>query len=419
MMNKLLILTILAMVTGARAQSVFSQEQILDFYGQPAAPANPPTNYGRVYYDTATSQMKCLNSDGTNCLSSAGTGTVTSIATTSPITGGTITSTGTIACATCVTSAASLTSGAIVLGAGLQATSTSANFTTSGAQLNIGAVGAQGILGLVGTTSGTATITGPATAGTTTNGIIFSNVIQVADGAAASSVGFGFSGATQTGLDRISGNGNMRLVRNGSEMLEVNSSGLGLTNVSFQFCSSGFASCDTNLSKITTNTLGVGTGAVGNAGGTLNAAAYAIVDGSFGSKNTETVNACETAFATTTLATGATTTNTGLNCLPGNSIIDAVVARVTTTITASCTGWSLGDASTAARFASNNTTLTSGTTTDATHIGSYNNTGIASATTGIWQATAAPVKVTCAGGNPGAGAIRIIVYSHTPTAPTS
>ncbi len=79
MMKRLLILMILALATGARAQSVFSQESILDFYGQPAAPANPPTNYGRVYYDTATSQLKCLNSDGTNCLSSAGSGTVTSV----------------------------------------------------------------------------------------------------------------------------------------------------------------------------------------------------------------------------------------------------------------------------------------------------------------------------------------------------
>ncbi len=79
MMKRLLILMILALATGARAQAVFSQEQILDFYGQPAAPVNPPTNYGRVYFDTATSQMKCLTTSGGNCLSSAGTGTVTSV----------------------------------------------------------------------------------------------------------------------------------------------------------------------------------------------------------------------------------------------------------------------------------------------------------------------------------------------------
>jgi hypothetical protein len=49
---------------------------------------------------------------------------VTSIATTGPITGGTITSTGTIACATCVTSAASLTANGIVIGAGSQGAQT-------------------------------------------------------------------------------------------------------------------------------------------------------------------------------------------------------------------------------------------------------------------------------------------------------
>lgn len=51
----------------------------------------------------------------------AGGGTVTNIATSGPITGGPITSTGTIACSTCVTSAASLTSNAVILGGGSQA----------------------------------------------------------------------------------------------------------------------------------------------------------------------------------------------------------------------------------------------------------------------------------------------------------
>lgn len=66
---------------------------------------------------------------------SAGTGTVTNIATTSPITGGPITATGTIACATCVTSAASLASGQLIAGAGGQAsavTNLTGDVTTSG-----------------------------------------------------------------------------------------------------------------------------------------------------------------------------------------------------------------------------------------------------------------------------------------------
>lgn len=57
---------------------------------------------------------------GSPCGSSSGT--VTSISTTSPITGGTITTTGTIACATCVTAASALTSNLPIFGAGSQAT---------------------------------------------------------------------------------------------------------------------------------------------------------------------------------------------------------------------------------------------------------------------------------------------------------
>jgi hypothetical protein len=49
---------------------------------------------------------------------------VTSVATTSPLTGGPITNTGTIACATCVTSASALTSKGVMIGGGGQASST-------------------------------------------------------------------------------------------------------------------------------------------------------------------------------------------------------------------------------------------------------------------------------------------------------
>jgi hypothetical protein len=64
-----------------------------------------------------------------------GNGSVTSVATNAPITGGTITSTGTISCVTCVTAASALTSGQLVTGAGLQATQVgnlSGDATTSG-----------------------------------------------------------------------------------------------------------------------------------------------------------------------------------------------------------------------------------------------------------------------------------------------
>jgi len=50
-----------------------------------------------------------------------------------------------------------------------------------------------------GSTSGTATITWPAVAGTTTNGLSFSNVVKVADGS-TSGVAYGFNSAPNTGL---------------------------------------------------------------------------------------------------------------------------------------------------------------------------------------------------------------------------
>lgn len=82
------------------------------------------------------------------------------------------------ACSVCVTSAASLTNNSVVLGAGSQASQTLTGFTTDGSkQLNLGfvGVGGSGVLGLNGSTSGTATITAPAVAGTVANPFVFSN----------------------------------------------------------------------------------------------------------------------------------------------------------------------------------------------------------------------------------------------------
>jgi hypothetical protein len=67
------------------------------------AATQPAAGY-TTFINSATAVLCTKDSSGTVVCpqSSAGTGTVTSIATTSPITGGTITNTGTIACATCV-----------------------------------------------------------------------------------------------------------------------------------------------------------------------------------------------------------------------------------------------------------------------------------------------------------------------------
>jgi hypothetical protein len=110
---------------------------------------------------TATATVgQVLSSNGANpqvlSWTSAATGTVTSIATTSPITGGTITTTGTIACATCVTSAASLTINQLMTGAGSQASQTLGTLGTTTTVLHGNAGGAPTFAGV----SLTADVTG-------------------------------------------------------------------------------------------------------------------------------------------------------------------------------------------------------------------------------------------------------------------
>ena len=115
-----------------------------------------------------------------------------------------------------------------------------------------------------------------------------------------------------------------------------------------------------------------------------------------------------------TLSTGGTTTDTSANLLPANAIIEAVTARITTTIT-TATDWSVGDATTAARFSSANATLTSGTTSVGLN---HRKGGVATDAAGPTQTSAAAVRITMTG-TPGAGAIRITVFYSQFIAPTS
>lgn len=113
-----------------------------------------------------------------------------------------------------------------------------------------------------------------------------------------------------------------------------------------------------------------------------------------------------------TLSTSGLTTNSDANLLPANSIIEAVVGRVTTTIT-TATDWKLGDGTIAGRFSAANSTLTAGTTqVGLVHI---DQTG----TSGPRQAAAAALRITCTGANPGAGKIRVTVFYRQFVPPTS
>lgn len=113
------------------------------------------------------------------------------------------------------------------------------------------------------------------------------------------------------------------------------------------------------------------------------------------------------------LSTSGTTTDTTMQ-LPAGAIILAVTARVTTTIT-TATDWSVGDPTTAARFISAQTTLTSGFT----KVGLNQMQGsVSTDAAGPVQTTAASVRVTTTG-TPGAGAIRLTIHYYMPVAPTS
>lgn len=128
----------------------------------------------------------------------------------------------------------------------------------------------------------------------------------------------------------------------------------------------------------------------------------------FGSAENGTTDPCEANYGVTTVSTGSTTTNTELNCLPANAIIDAVVYRITATITAA-SSFTIGDAGPPNRFCTKQSKLTAGTT------------GICLAQSGSSasiQNVASAVRVTT-NAVPSAGAIRMIVYYHTWIPPTS
>lgn len=116
-----------------------------------------------------------------------------------------------------------------------------------------------------------------------------------------------------------------------------------------------------------------------------------------------------------TLSTGGATTDSTANLLPANSEILGVVARVTTTITNS-TNWALGEATTAARFLAATTDLTAGTT----KVGVVHRQGsISTDATGPMQASAAKLRITTTGSNPGAGKVRVAVFYRQFVAPTA
>jgi fibronectin-binding autotransporter adhesin len=113
------------------------------------------------------------------------------------------TTTGNLTAPTAVTSAASLTSNAVVLGGGGQATSTQTFITTNGSTtLTVGVIGGgNGVLALAGNTSGTATLTAPAVAGTVTNAVVSSNALSIPPGTVGVGTSIVNSSSATTGIN--------------------------------------------------------------------------------------------------------------------------------------------------------------------------------------------------------------------------
>lgn len=100
---------------------------------------------------------------------------------------------------------------------------------------------------------------------------------------------------------------------------------------------------------------------------------------------------------------GVTTTTTFLS--PTTVFNLGASGLVTTTITGSCTGWSVGISGTTGAYIANNTGLTAGTTAIAVQV--------APTKVGTTLGTTA-VLITCAGGAASAGAVHAKVWGYTP-----
>lgn len=108
-----------------------------------------------------------------------------------------------------------------------------------------------------------------------------------------------------------------------------------------------------------------------------------------------------------TLSTGGATTDSSANLLPAAAIIEAVQYEVTASITTAAS-FSIGDATTAARFVSGATTLTTGQTgTGLLHWRG----GVSTDATGPTQGAAAKIRIT-ANTTPGAGKVKVRVIAR-------
>lgn len=233
---------------------------------------------------------------------------------------------------------------------------------------------------------------------------VFAGTSFIAPVGAVGTPGFAFAGNTNTGFWSLASNGIFGSV-NGVRSWVINANGMAVGSTApigwSTTADAGGANCDTCLVR----------------DGVASTLALTKVAGGPADQHFRIYGAnagyAEHGVASEliTLSTSGTTTDSVANLLPANAIIGPVDCRVTTTIT-TATNWSVGDATTGARFSPANGTLTAGTTSvGLTHV---DQTGAA----GPKQTAAAKLRITTTG-TPGAGAIRCAVNYTLGTPPTS
>jgi hypothetical protein len=158
-----------------------------------------------------------------------------------------------------------LTANAVVLGAGGNDTKVSTGITTNGAsELDVGVSGTSGVFGLNGSTSGKATLTAPAIAGTTGNPVVSSNSLQLPNGSV--SLPSLTLGDATSGLYRGATN-QIWFAGGGAFAARVGASGIGLPpGEIYHWCSDSACavSVDTDIGRASAGVVSFDSGVSGN-----------------------------------------------------------------------------------------------------------------------------------------------------------
>jgi hypothetical protein len=168
-----------------------------------------------------------------------------------------------------------LTANAVVLGAGGNDTKVSTGITTNGAaELDVGVSGTNGVFGLNGSTSGKATFTAPAVAGTSTNAVVMTNVLTSPNGLATAPA-YGDGGGDGVYFGSVAGSNGTILAAASTPQFGVSNGstfGINAPSGSAYGWTSGVigAAGDTNLNRLAAGVVQVGTTALNGLGAFTN-----------------------------------------------------------------------------------------------------------------------------------------------------